>query len=151
MARSRRSRRWRRYPRRMSGGIGSIRVVKAAGGRALSRMKEEARRTEARMVAGAIAGAYGIAEKNNAIPDAIPAFLDDRTHTIAAVAAVAAMFSKGQIRKYADHVANAMIPISMYKLGKNGLDPERDGLLRGGLAADLQDEIDELAGEGEDY
>lgn len=120
-------------------GVGSrMVVVRRAGGAALSRLRGEAARTKDRVIAAMIAGGYGVGERNDMF-SSIPALFDDPAHTIALASAAIAMVAKGSIRTIVDHIANAMVPISAYKLGKNGFDPGGDGFLAG-VAGDLEEE-----------
>lgn len=138
MGRRRRARYPRRRTRAIGGGGGFRRYAsrgmsafRSGGGRALRALRAEKDRTKDRLIAAAIAGGWGLMEKNGVLNDVRYKLFDDHTHTVALVSAAGAMLATGSMRRACDHVANAMVPISAYKLGKSGFDPEGDGFIDG--------------------
>lgn len=105
--------------------------MRTGGSRALRAFRAERDRTKDRVIAGMLAGAFGVAERNNVFAELPGKLFDDHAHTLALLSAGGAMVFKGSARKVLDHVANAMVPVSAYKLGAKGFDPESDGFLEG--------------------
>lgn len=122
-------------------------VVKRVGSAAASRARSNSQKTKNRAIAGLIAGAYGYAEAKGMVPSFVPPLFGSQVHTIALVANAVALFAKGSFGKVADHLADATTPISGYLLGRTAA-----ASITGGIASDIEGELDGLAGdiEGDD-